>query len=46
MRIKPGDMEKIRAPLDFIGINLYYRTIASAPGAMERVSHAQDGFFR
>src|SRR5216684_1738357 len=27
MRIKAGDMEKTRAPLDFIGINLYYRTI-------------------
>ena len=37
MRIQPGDMEKTRAPLDFIGINLYYRTIASAPGTMERV---------
>ena len=30
MRIKSGDMEKMRAPLDFIGINLYYRIIASA----------------
>ncbi len=39
MRIVPGDMEKVRAPLDFIGINLYYRTIVSAPGAMERMSH-------
>jgi beta-glucosidase len=45
MRIKPGDMEKTLAPLDFIGINLYYRTIASAPGAMERVAHAQDWLF-
>jgi beta-glucosidase len=45
MRIQPGDMEKTRAPLDFVGINLYYRTIASAPGAMERVSHAQDWLF-
>ncbi|MGC2474400.1 MAG: family 1 glycosylhydrolase, partial [Candidatus Sulfotelmatobacter sp.] len=35
MGIKSGDMEKTRAPLDFLGINLYYRTIASAPGAME-----------
>ena len=26
MRIKSGDMERTRAPLDFIGINLYYRT--------------------
>jgi beta-glucosidase len=45
MRIKSGDMENIRAPLDFIGINLYYRTIASAPGAMERMAHAQDWLF-
>lgn len=36
MGIKAGDMEQIRAPLDFIGINLYYRTIASAPSASER----------
>jgi beta-glucosidase len=45
MKIASGDMEKIRAPLDFVGINLYYRTIASAPGAMERVAHAQDWLF-
>lgn len=45
MRIQPGDMEKTRAPLDFIGINLYYRTVASAPATMERVSHAQDWLF-
>jgi beta-glucosidase len=45
MRIKSGDMEKVRAPLDFLGINLYYRTIASAPGTMERVGHAQDWLF-
>jgi beta-glucosidase len=45
MRIKPGDMEKIRIPLDFIGINLYYRTIASAPGAMHRAAHAQEWLF-
>jgi len=38
-------MEKVRAPLDFLGINLYYRTIASAPGAMERVAHPQDWLF-
>jgi beta-glucosidase len=41
MRIKSGDLEKMRAPLDFIGINLYYRTVASAPTAMERLAHAQ-----
>jgi beta-glucosidase len=45
MGIKSGDMEKVRAPLDFLGINLYYRTIASAPGTMERVGHAQDWLF-
>ncbi len=45
MRIKSGDMESVRAPLDFIGINLYYRTIVSAPSAMERATHAQDWLF-
>ncbi len=45
MRIKSGDLEKMRAPLDFIGINLYYRTIASAPRAMERLSNMQQWLF-
>ncbi len=36
MGVKSGDMELVRAPLDFIGINLYYRTMASAPSATER----------
>ena len=45
MGIKSGDMDKVRAPLDFIGINLYYRTIASAPSAIERVAHAQEWLF-
>ena len=45
MGIKAGDLDKMRAPLDFVGINLYYRTIASAPGAMERLSHAQQWLF-
>ena len=45
MRIKAGDFEKMRAPLDFIGINLYYRTIAAAPGAIERLSHTQEWLF-
>ncbi|MCU1299711.1 MAG: Beta-glucosidase, partial [Acidobacteriaceae bacterium] len=36
MGIKSGDMERIRAPLDFIGINVYYRTMASAPSTGER----------
>jgi beta-glucosidase len=45
MNIKSGDLDKMRAPLDFIGINLYYRTIASAPSTMERLSHAQQWLF-
>ena len=45
MRIKSGDLDTMRAPLDFIGINLYYRTIASAPSAMERLSHPQEWLF-
>jgi beta-glucosidase len=45
MGIKSGDLEKMRAPLDFIGINLYYRAIVSAPSALERLSHAQQWLF-
>jgi beta-glucosidase len=45
MKIKSGDMEKTTAPLDFIGINLYYRVIASAPRVVERVTHAQEWLF-
>jgi beta-glucosidase len=45
MKIRSGDLEKMRAPLDFIGINLYYRTIASAPSAMERLAHAQQWLY-
>jgi beta-glucosidase len=45
MGIKSGDLEKTRAALDFIGINLYYRTIASAPSAVEIAAHAQDWLF-
>jgi beta-glucosidase len=45
MGIKSGDFDKMRAPLDFIGINLYYRTIASAPGAMERLTNPQQWLF-
>ncbi len=45
MGIKSGDLESMRAPLDFIGINLYYRTIASASGAFERLAHAQQWLF-
>jgi beta-glucosidase len=45
MGFKSGDVDKMRAPLDFIGVNLYYRTIASAPGAVERISHPQQWLF-
>lgn len=45
MGIKSADMDKIRAPLDFIGINYYYRIIASAPSALERISHTQQWLF-
>jgi beta-glucosidase len=45
MGVKSGDLDQMRAPLDFIGINLYYRTIASAPTAFERISHAQQWLF-
>jgi beta-glucosidase len=45
MGIKSRDMERTRAALDFIGINLYYRTIASAAGAIERAVHAQNWLF-
>jgi beta-glucosidase len=45
MRIKSGDLDKMRAPLDFVGINLYYRTIASAPSAMERLANPQQWLF-
>jgi beta-glucosidase len=45
MGVKSGDMEKMKAPLDFIGVNLYYRTIASAPTAMERLTTTQQWLF-
>ena len=45
MGVKSGDMEKTRAALDFIGINLYYRTSASATGTIERAAHAQEWLF-
>jgi beta-glucosidase len=32
-KIQAGDLEKIAAPLDFIGINYYSRTVAAAPTA-------------
>jgi beta-glucosidase len=45
MGFKSGDLDKMRAPLDFIGVNLYYRTIASAPSTVERISHPQQWLF-
>ena len=45
MGIRPGDMEKVRAPLDFIGVNVYVRTIASAPTGLERLTNLQDWLF-
>jgi beta-glucosidase len=45
MGVKTADLENVRARLDFIGINLYYRTIASASSILERVSNAQQLIF-
>ena len=36
MNIRPEDMALIRVPLDFIGVNVYTRTIASAATRAER----------
>ncbi len=41
MGIKSGDMEQIRVPLDFIGINLYDRTIVTSPSVSERLFNTQ-----
>lgn len=38
MKIHQDDMELVRAPLDFVGINLYYRTRVSAPTLSERLT--------
>jgi len=37
MGVKPGDMDLVRAPLDFIGVNYYFRQLISAipPGPGE-----------
>jgi beta-glucosidase len=37
MGVKSADFEQIRAPFDFIGINLYYRYVVSCPNAMARM---------
>ncbi len=41
MKIHQDDMNLVRAPLDFIGINLYYRTVVSAPALRERLTDAR-----
>jgi beta-glucosidase len=39
MGVKPGDMELVKAPLDFFGINYYQRTIIAAAGP----EHGREG---
>jgi len=41
MKMQQDDMDRVRAPLDFIGINLYYRTMVSAPTLGERLTDRQ-----
>jgi beta-glucosidase len=41
MKIQQDDMNLVRAPLDFIGINLYYRVMVSAPALSERLSDSR-----
>ncbi|HUJ94611.1 MAG TPA: GH1 family beta-glucosidase [Terriglobales bacterium] len=41
MGMKSGDLDQMRAPLDFIGINLYDRTVVSAPSAVARPFNPQ-----
>ena len=41
MKIHQEDMDLVRAPLDFVGINLYFRTMVSAPALRERLSDAR-----
>ncbi|MFZ0798678.1 MAG: family 1 glycosylhydrolase [Terriglobales bacterium] len=41
MKVQKDDMDLVRAPLDFIGINLYYRTMVSAPSLGERLTDAR-----
>jgi beta-glucosidase len=41
MKIQQHDMDLVRAPLDFIGMNLYYRVMVSAPTLGERLSDAR-----
>jgi beta-glucosidase len=41
MKIQQDDMDLVRVPLDFIGINLYYRTMVSALTLSERFSDSR-----
>ena len=41
MKIHQDDMDLVRAKLDFIGINLYYRTMVEAPSMTERLTDAR-----
>ena len=36
--IEPGDMATIQAPLDFLGVNCYSRTVVSADPALNQAS--------
>src|SRR4051812_6618228 len=45
MKIHQDDMQIVRAPFDFIGINLYYRTRVSATAFSERISDRRFLFF-
>jgi beta-glucosidase len=41
--VEPGDLERVRAPLDFVGINLYFRTLVSAVPGDPRIGAAPAG---
>jgi beta-glucosidase len=44
MGVKPGDMERVRAPLDFVGINLYTRSLVSDEPGNPNVGASVHGF--
>ena len=41
MDIRPGDMEQLKEPLDFIGVNLYSRTIVADSGDSRNIGVRQ-----
>jgi beta-glucosidase len=41
-RIAPGDMQAIRQPLDFLGINYYTRNLSGTGAPLERVESARE----